>query len=113
MYLMTTALAMEYIPKRMCELGYGDAYTLRMRHMVLQPCEVRKISIYNQLCILTEPYCELRVESMTGIFDLTEDLANELQYEHRGDITITNYSIFINHLRFIQVIPKFCKPLCP
>ncbi len=109
---MTTALAMEYIPKRMCELGYGEAYTLRLRHLILQPGETRELSLYNKLFILVEPYNNMRIESMTGLFDLSEDLANELQYEHRGDITILNHSIFLNHLRFIQVIPKFCKPLC-
>lgn len=109
---MTTNLALEYISKRVCELGYGSNYTIRLRHLVLQPAEERKISIHNQLFVLIEPYCDMRIESDGGIFDLSEDMANELQYEHRGDITITNHSIFINPVRFIQVIPKFCKAPC-
>ncbi len=110
---MTSQLAIEYIPKRMCELGYGSHYTVRFRHLVLQPFEEREISVHNQLMILIEPFCDVRIESTAGMFDLSEDLVNEMQYEHRGDLKITNHSIFINHIRFVQVIPKFCKTPCP
>ncbi len=109
---MNTDLAIAYIEKRACELGYSGQYTFRVRHLLLQPIETRTISLHNQFMILLEPYCDKRIESHAGIFDLSEDLANELQYEHRGEITITNQSIFISHCRFIQVIPNFCKPLC-
>lgn len=109
---MNIGFAMEYIPKRMCEIGYGSDYFIRMRHLVLQPNEQRKITVHNQLFVMIDPYCDLRVESSTGVFDLSEDKANEIQYEHQGDITITNQSIFMNHIRFIQVLPKFCKTPC-
>ncbi len=109
---MSTDFALAYVSQRMCELGYSTNYTMRLRHLVLQPAEKRQVSIHNQLFILIEPYCNLRIESDTGIFDLSEDMANELQYEHRGDIKIINLSIFINSVRFIQVIPKFCKTPC-
>lgn len=109
---MTTELALEYIKRRTCELCYGNDYTLRVRHFVLQPHEQRKIDGHNQFFILIEPYCDLRIESGAAIFDITDDNMNELEYEHRGDMTITNYSIFINHARFIQVIPNNCTP-CP
>ncbi|GAC1599262.1 MAG: hypothetical protein NVS3B8_11840 [Chitinophagaceae bacterium] len=107
---MTDILALEYIPKRMCELNYGTDYSIRFRHFVLQPGEGRKVHAYNQLFVLVEPFCDVRIESIAGLFDMSDDQANELQYEHRGDITILNRSIFINHVRFIQVIPKLCKP---
>jgi hypothetical protein len=109
---MTSQLALEYIPKRMCELGFGSQYMIRFRHLVLQPMEKREIAANNQLVILIEPYCDVRIESGAGVFDLSEDHVNELQYEHRGDLKIINHSIFINHIRFIQVIPKFCKKPC-
>ena len=109
---MTTDLALAYISKRVCELGYGSNYTIRLRHLVLQPTEERRISLHNQFFVLIEPYCDMRIESGAGIFDLSEDMANELQYEHSGDITITNHSIFINPVRFIQIIPNFCKTPC-
>jgi hypothetical protein len=110
---MTTQLALEYIPKRMCELGHGSQYILRLRHFVLKPFEKREINVNNNLMILVEPFCDARIESSEGVFDLSEDLINEIHYEHRGELKIINHSIFINHIRFIQVIPKFCKKPCP
>lgn len=110
---MTSQLAIEYIPKRMCELGYGSHYMIRLRHLVLKPGETRAMYVHNELMILVEPFCNVRLESAAGIFDLSEDLVNELQYEHSGDFKIINQSFFINHVRFIQVIPKFCNKPCP
>lgn len=96
----------------MCELGHSSNYTIRLRHLVLKPSEKREIPAQNQLMILIEPYCDIRIESEAGVFDLSEDLVNELQYEHRGSLKIFNHSFFINHIRFIQVIPKHCKKPC-
>ena len=48
----------------------------------------------------------VRVESETGIFDLSESTTNEMQYEHQSKIQITNYLSGYTHLRFIKVIPK-------
>jgi hypothetical protein len=111
--MMTTDLALTYIQKRACELCYGNDYTIRVRHLVLQPLETRPINSHNQFFVLIEPYCELRIESGSALFDISDDQSNELQYEHRGDIIVTNQSIFINHVRFIQVIPKICNKPCP
>lgn len=105
---MTTDLALEYIKRRACELCYGNDYTIRLRHFVLQPNEQRQIDGYNQFFVLIEPYCDLRIESGSALFDISENQINELQYEHRGEILITNQSIFTNHVRLIQVIPKEC-----
>jgi hypothetical protein len=109
---MTDTLGLEYIPKRMCELGYGSRYIIRFRHFVLQPEEERKIDATNQLFLLVEPFDDLRIESVAGLFDMSDDHVNELNYEHRGDIRVTNYSQLINHVRFIQVIPEICKTPC-
>ena len=105
---MTIAFALEYLQRNMCDCDYS----LRFRHLVLQPRETRKLLAHNQSILLIEPSCDVRVESDTGIYDVSEDLTNELQYEHNGDILIINHSIFLNHIRFIQVIPKNCKTPC-
>ena len=105
---MTVEFALEYIRRSMC---LGD-YTLSFRHLVLQPAEEREMKAHNEVILLIEPTKDVKVESDNGLYDLTETLTNELQYEHTGDIRITNYSIFINHVRFIQVIPKNLMPLC-
>ena len=39
---MTIELAIEYIPRRMKALGYGNDYNIRFRHFVLQPKERKK-----------------------------------------------------------------------
>lgn len=109
---MTTGFAIDYIPRRMCELGYGTNYLIRYRHLVLQPKEERKINATGQLLLLIDPCGELRVESAAGLYDLSEDQVNELIYEHRGEILVTNYSIFISHVKFVQIIPQICKTKC-
>ena len=103
---MTVNLALEYIPRRMRELGYHRDYYIRFRHLVLQPGEEQTIDADNQFYYLIEEAENVRVESETGIFDLSESSTNEMQYEHQSKIQITNYLSGINHLRFIQVIPK-------
>lgn len=103
---MTTELALDYIPRRMCEMGYGKHYMIRFRHLRLGPAEERRMHGYNQLYILVEPPDDVTVESDNGYFDVSDDRTNELQYEHQGEIVIVNLSPFSNHVRFIQVIPK-------
>lgn len=103
---MTINLALEYIPKRMDELGHGKNYTIRFRHLVLQANETQTIDATNQFYYLVEEADQVRVESETGVFDLSEKSTNEMQYEHQSKIQITNYLSGINHLRFIHVIPK-------
>jgi hypothetical protein len=106
---MTINLALEYIPRRMQELGYKTDYYIRFRHLVLQPNEEQTIEAYNQFFYLVEEAQNVRVESETGVFDLSESTTNEMQYEHQSKIEIKNYLSGINHLRFIQVIPKHKK----
>ncbi|MFO0357637.1 MAG: hypothetical protein ACK50A_11855 [Sphingobacteriaceae bacterium] len=103
---MNTALALEYIPRRMRELGYGSDYYIRFKHFVLQPNEKMELDAYNQFFILVEEVADVRVESEFGLYDIAEDKINEQSYEHQGSITIHNCLSTINHIRFIQVIPK-------
>jgi hypothetical protein len=107
---MNIALALEYIPRRMNELGYGTNYYIRFRHFVMQPSEKLDIDAYNQFFILVEEINDASVVSEFGLFDIAETKVNEQTYEHQGEIKITNYSNAINHVRFIQVIPKH-KPI--
>ncbi len=78
----------------------------------MQPHEQRSITAHNQLFIVIEPFTDIRIESVTGLFDMSEENTNELQYEHREDILLINNSLFVQHARFIQVIPKICDTLC-
>ena len=103
---MTTALALEYIPRRMEELGHGANYYIRFRHIVLQPAERLEIEAYNQFYILVDEPENMRIVSDFGIYDLSNDKTNEQFYEHQGTILIKNYATVVSHARFIQVIPK-------
>jgi len=103
---MTIALALEYIPRRMDELGYGKNYYLRFRHLVLQPNEHLDIEAYNQFYIMVDEPDKVNITSEFGIYDLSVDKTNEQLYEHQGFISIQNYSKAVSHIRFIQVIPK-------
>lgn len=102
---MTSDLALEYIARRMKEMGYGKDYLLRFRHILLKVSEVREIIAYNQVFLLIDPMATIRIESDVGLFDLNEDHANEMQYEHRGRIKITNLSLTSTNARFLQAIP--------
>jgi len=102
---MTSDLALDYIARRMREMGYGKDYLIRFRHVLLKVNEVRELTAYNQILLLIEPVHNMRIESDVGLFDLTEDHANEMQYEHRGRIIITNLSLSQINARFLQAIP--------
>lgn len=102
---MTIALAIEYIPRRMKDLGVGTEYYMRFRHFVLQANETRPIEADNQLFILVEEPKDVSISSDFGFFDLSDSSTNEQSYEHQGTITIYNYSLAVTHIRFIQVIP--------
>ena len=106
---MITTLALEYIARRMNELGYGNDYYIRFRHLVLKQGETIVIDAYKQLYIIADEAEGARIESIAGIFDLKENATNELIYEHQGEITITNYDEQKNNVKFIQVIPKHIK----
>lgn len=103
---MTTALAMEYIPRRMKELGIDSNYYMRFRHMVFQAGEKREIDADNQFYFLIEEAFDISISSPMGYYDISETNSNEQSYEHQGNILIDNYGQQINHVRFIQIIPK-------
>lgn len=102
---MTSDLALEYIRRRMTEMGYSKDYLIRFRHVLLKVNEIREIVAYNQIFLLIEPVHDIRIESDVGLFDLTEDHANEMQYEHRGRIRLMNLSSLPVNARFLQAIP--------
>ena len=102
---MTSDLALDYISRRMTEMGFGKNYLLRFRHVLLKVGELREIVAYNQIFLLIEPMPSIRIESDVGLFDVNEDQANEMQYEHRGRIRISNLSLSPTNARFIQAIP--------
>lgn len=102
---MVKELISEYIRSRMEKLNYGTEYFIEFRHLVLQPGEHRDIEAYNELYVLVEPVDSVNIKSDFGMFDLSFDAIDELQYVHQGFISIHNYSKTINHIQLIQVTP--------
>ena len=103
---MDTAIVMEYVRMRMSEFGYGENYSTRLRHFVLQASEIREIDSSDHLYILVEQVSGVSIQSTFGFFDLGSTNVNELQYEHQGKIVMNNYSPEIVSVRFVQAIPQ-------
>lgn len=103
---MTVALAIEYIPRRMMDIGVGMNYYLRFRHFVLRAGETIELNADNQFFILVDEVSEVSIQSDFGLYDLADPTTNEQNYEHQGTIIINNYAPNATHVRFIQVIPK-------
>lgn len=103
---MTTNFALEYIPRRMQELGVNNNYLLKFRHLVIQPNDIVIVDAYNEYFLLVQAGNDLKVKSEFGVYDLFDTGINEQQYEHQGKITITNTSKILKHIKFIQVIPR-------
>jgi hypothetical protein len=103
---MKTEFALDFIPRRMRELGYGTNYLTRWRHFQLDAKSLLKIDADNEYYFLIEASTDFMVKSKFGTFDLRDKGINEMQYEHRGKIHIQNFSKFSKLILFIQVIPQ-------
>jgi hypothetical protein len=103
---MTVQFALDHIPRRMRELGYGEDYITRWRHLQLASGEAITIKSYNEIYLLIEPVSGIIVRSKSGVFDLTDSTINEMQYEHKGKIQVGNSSKGSLLVLFIQIIPN-------
>lgn len=110
---MTVNLALEYIPRRMRELGYGDNYLIRFQVFNVIDGEQMIINAQaGEFYLLVEDYEEISIESETGYYELGNGISNQQHYEHSGEIIITNNSIDLKSIRMIQVIPKHISKNC-
>jgi hypothetical protein len=105
---MYLAFALDHIPRRMRELGFGDNYLTRYRHMFSEDKTVLTINAQNQYWYYLEPI-DLKVESDRGVFDLADETINVQQHEHSGKIKLSNNSGRNQWVLFIQVIPQHKK----
>ncbi|MGZ3931677.1 MAG: hypothetical protein ACXVNO_01435 [Bacteroidia bacterium] len=103
---MTVQFALDYIPRRLRELGYGEDYITRWRHFQLGAGEAITIKSYNEIYLLIEPVSGIKVRSKTGLFDSTDTTINEMQYEHKGKIQVGNNTHSSLLVLFIQIIPN-------
>ena len=107
---MNTELALAIIQSRMRDMGFTEGeYSTAFKHCVLQGGEIRQINAYNEFYFLEHDPEDVNIRSDFGLYDLSFHKTNELRYEHQGEITISNLSALVNHVRFIQVILKSKK----
>ncbi len=98
---------MKVIENRMQELGFSNQYTVRLKHVVLKANERLEIEADNQFYFLIKDAENVSIHSDFGFFDLSFPFSNEQDYEHQGTILLQNHVSYLNHVHFIQVIPKF------
>jgi hypothetical protein len=107
---MTVEFALDYIPRRMQELGFGNNYLTRWRHFYIGPEATLNIDAANEFFMLITTSNNVKVKSKLGIYDLRDTGINEMQYEHRGKIEVTSLSpAGYTLVLFIQVIPTHKK----
>lgn len=101
---MELVFALDYIPRRMKELGFED-YAVRYRHIRVLDKSSMTIEGQNQIWLAINPSTLLTIRSKAGIFKWNDKSINEQQYEHRGKITVVSDSSAVIYQLFIQVIP--------
>lgn len=103
---MTEVLALEFAKRRMLELRI-DHYTFRIRHFVIPPAGKTEVEAWNEFFILLKHNCDVSVTSAFGVYDLSAEHINEMQYEHHGAIQMENLSENVAaHIEFLHVIPQ-------
>ena len=104
---MTEGLAIELAKRKMEELSVGENYLLRLRHFQIAPVSKLELKASNELFILLDPDSMIKVFSKAGVYNVQDNKINEMQYLHRGHITVINQGrrAFL-HVKFLQVIPK-------
>lgn len=105
---MNLAFALDYIPRRMREMGFGENYLTRHRQMLVTNGTTLEISGYNQFWYFIEPD-GLKIESERGIYNMDDVAINIQQHEHSGKIKVLNESGRDMWVLFIQVIPQHSK----
>ena len=106
---MNLAFALDYIPRRMSEMGFGNNYATRYRHLLVEDKTYIMIDADNQYWYFIEPD-DLKIESERGVFDLADKTINIQQHEHSGKIKVSNNTADMDlWVLFIQVIPHSTK----
>ncbi len=103
---MTAEFAIDFIPRRMKELGYGADYLVRWRQFQVEMNSILDIDAQNEYYYLVNPGNNYEITSKFGVYNINDTSINELQFEHRGKIRIKSFSPVPLLINFIQVIPN-------
>ena len=103
---MNIAFALDYIPRRMNELGYGENYITRYRQISLDTKFPTVINAYNQLLLFIDPVDGIQVKSKRGVLNYSDTTVTEQQHEHSGKVVVSTATYGKPPIVvFIQVIP--------
>lgn len=100
---MTESFILDYIPKRMKQLGY-DKWHIRYRDLGLWPEIEVALPAYNEIWFMVGAPTDFYIESDYGIYDGSQVAQHEYSHEHRGNILIRNTSKTKLRIIFIQTI---------
>lgn len=96
---------MDYVKKRMAELGHAEKYSIYLRHLIISAGGEMTINATNELWVLIEVVDMLYILSDNGLYDISATYNNDVVYEHSGNIYMKNYAGDRTiHARFIQAI---------
>jgi hypothetical protein len=91
----------------MKELGHGENYLTRYRHVRVEDKTTVQLKANNQLLLFITPEdLNVVIKSPRGQFNLTDYSINEQQHEHSGIVEIANNTGQNIYALFIQVIPQ-------
>ena len=112
---MTQAFLLEYIPRKMRKMGYGDKYDLSFASFQLGPGVTGDFSGYNMWYYFPADLLpdDVVVQSNFGCCWNGNASVVFQVYEHTGKITIENKSGTLLHVPFWVVVPYYPDhPLC-
>lgn len=102
---MTESFILDYIPKRMKQLGF-NAWHIAYRDMVIKDESQIEIPAYNELWFLIGHPEDILIDSDYGVYNgsLGTGSGHENAHEHRGLIAVRNTSKTAQRIKFIQTI---------
>jgi hypothetical protein len=100
---MTEQFIMQYVPKRLQQLGYSN-YHLRYHDLVVGAESKTEIPAWNDLYFIVDDPRGFVIESDYGLYDSTDNLLTDNVHQHRGAITVWNPTDESRRIKFIQVI---------
>jgi hypothetical protein len=100
---MTEEFILQYIPKRIQQLGYRN-YHIRYRDMNIKMESEIRIPAYTDLWFIVDDPLGFVIESDYGIYDTSGEFLFDNTHQHKGEILVKNVQLENKRIKFIQVI---------
>jgi hypothetical protein len=106
---MNTAIALELIPCRMQEMGFGDRYRTSTRTLLVDNGKPLRLDLWNAWAWFPSDIHEkggkITVESNFGLLDLDSGTHLEQQHEHTGQVVVRALGGKSTYVTFILAEP--------